>query len=182
NPVDSPLVAQGPGERESHPSAEEAGQAPEPAHRDGEEPLGNGSSITAHAASESHATAPAETPVEMLPPISGGAPDPEDEGGESADHGTHMPPPEASTSTGTLEADLPVTHPGGEARARGESRGGSGSAVSETASAGGHLPGPDDWEPEGAEATAGPEPGSAIEEAALAEAVSAEAIAQHQAE
>ena len=76
---------------------------------------------------------------------------PTSEGGESAGHGADRAAPAASTSTGTLEADLHVTHHGGETQDPGHTPSASETSANETASAGGHFPVPDDWEPEGSE-------------------------------
>jgi uncharacterized protein len=171
-PAESAPVAQEPDAAESHPPADE----PAPVHGEGDEPLGNGTSIAALADGEPHPPASAETPVEMLPPISGGAPDPGEEGADSPGLGADLSPPAASASTGTLEADLHPNHPDGETSDSGPAPAAIEAPAIEAAAGGDHFPVPDDWEPEGSV----PAPDAA--DATLAEATSAEAIAEHRIE
>ncbi len=135
------------------------------------ESLGNGSGGEAHEAHEPRAHA--ETPVEMLPPISGGAPDEheheqphryEPASGSASDVATDAGPPPAADSNGATEAG---SAPAAEAAASS----GDSPAAAESAATVVHFPVPDDWEPEesGSSGSADAESGSE-QHAAAAEA------------
>ena len=148
-------------------------ESPAPAHAEGEDALGNGSGGDPHGGHEPHQPA-AESPVEMLPPISGGAPDPDEpQGGEAPEPDAATAPPASGASTGTMDSDSRGPEASGESSNPGDSP-----AASEPAATFDHFPVPDDWEPE----ESGPGAGTAAEPETLAAAVSAEAIAHDQAE
>ncbi len=110
--------------------------------------LSNGSRGEAH---EPHTHA--ETPVEMLPPISGGAPD-EHEPGQPHEH-QHQPAPGPSSDVATDTAPPPAadangaTESGSTPAVEASAPSGESPAAAESAATVGHFPVPDDWEPEG---------------------------------
>ncbi len=155
-------------------AAEAAEPRPVAAHPHPEDALGNGSGGDAHTEAEPHQPAPAEEPVEILPPISGGAPEPgEAEGLEAADGAAEATPPASDSATGTMESDAGSRNGGGQATPSVDPP----TAAIEATSTGGLFPVPDDWEPAAAEGEPGAAKGTTAEAETLATAVSAEAIA-----
>ncbi len=128
---------------------------------------GNGDGINAHVEveEEPQAATSSESPVEMLPPITGGAPEPGEEAVEPASLG-EGPPPVSALATGTLDSGAHAAPAGDDASAE------SGPAPEVEAPSAEPFTVPDDWE--------SAEP--AVAESSIAEAVSAEAIAEEQAE
>ena len=166
-------------EHESQPAA-----SLEPAHAEAEESLGNGSGGEPHAAHQPHdgpePHPPAESPVEMLPPISGGAPEgDETEGGEGPTSGPDLTPPPAVVAAVTTESEA-----GAAGALEASSHQDEAPPASEPAAAFAHFPVPDDWEPqpEGDEPRSGPEAGTTTDPASFAASMSAESIAQEAAE
>jgi protein Tex len=136
--------------------------------------LGNGSGLGAHAQDEPHTREPAE----VLPPISGGAPDPE-EAGETTPPGADTVARPTDVSTNTLDADSPTAHPGDASTPDASPAVSDPSALHAPVDAH-HFPVPDDWEP--GETAAAPQAELAAESEPVVASELDDATAQQSAE
>lgn len=146
---------------QSHAQAETAEIGGAPIAEPGDT-LGNGSSGETHAAHEAHEPrAHAETPVEMLPPISGGAPDEHEQEQPHENQHQHEPASGPSSEVATDAAPAPAadsngaTESGSTPAVAASAPSGESSAAAESAATAVHFPVPDDWEPEGPSESAG---------------------------